>query len=614
MIINIANKIGSNIMKKSILQKWILSSILISCVICAMMFLCVPNLTFQPSIGPKIFYYYNDSADMLAEAADCKEFISVLEPSEKVDSVYVLDYEPYDKSFARFADLKASKKEVDSFMEVFRAEAKAYYSAKNQEFLSSIGADKNSQDYEIVTSDYSPYVHISYEDKFAFQRYEDEFIDNVKTNSDISEIHVTTPIESIEQAASITSSVTRYDMQDVLKDIGADDQTYTGSGLKVGIMEAEGITTENAHSELSDLDIRTAGDSSTEAEHAEWVTRLLCGSNGVARGIHSAYVYHTALTSSFIPAMNWFLDNLCLVINASLVLKSIAGKYSWSSAFMDFQIRYNRVIFWICAGNEGANPNYYVTPPGTAYNAITVANSAKGEYIHNSSSYDTEKELKINKPTIAAPGTGLYLNGKRLIGDKYKDEYNLGTSFATPIVTGIVIKLLEEAPALQLFPEAMAAILIASATNANGQSDRWDNRAGAGIVNYRRAREILKISTCRAFYNNNDAQNSVVMTSEGFTAKKGDKIRAVAIWSANSKTSARGDAVQSNIHTDYNMILNFVGSSDVSMIQGGGSTNLEFFVLKISLLAESTFRLDVKQANKKIINDDDYGALAWYVE
>lgn len=62
------------------------------------------------------------------------------------------------------------------------------------------------------------------------------------------------------------------------------------------------------------------------------------------------------------------------------------------------------------------------------------------------------------------------------------------------------------------------------------------------------------------------------------------------------------------------MILNFVGSSDVSMIQRGGSTNMEFFVLKISLLVESTFRLDVKQANKKIINDDDYGALAWYIE
>ncbi|MCX4362288.1 MAG: S8 family serine peptidase [Clostridia bacterium] len=593
-------------MKKSILQKWILSSILIACVLCAMMFLCVPNLTFQPSIGPKIFYYYNDSADMLTEAADCKEFISVLEPSEKVDSVYVLDYEPYDKSFAQFADLKASKKEVDSFMEVFRAEAKAYYSAKNQEFLSSIGADKNSQDYEIVTSDYSPYVHISYEDKFAFQRYEDEFIDNVKTNSDISEIHVTTPIESIEQAASITSSVTRYDMQDVLKDIGADDQTYTGSGLKVGIMEAGGITTENKHPELSGLDIRTAGDSSTEDEHAERVTRLLCGANGVARGIHSAYVYHTALNSSFIPAMNWFLDNLCLVINASLGFPSNAGKYSWASAFMDFQVRYNRVIFCICAGNEGANTNHYVTPPGTAYNAITVANSTKDAYIRNKSSYEVEKELKMNKPTIAAPGTGV-------ITDK-NNNLRAGTSYAAPIVTGIVIKLLGEAPALQLFPEAMSAILIASATNANGQSDKWDNRAGAGIVNYRRAREILKNSTCRAFCNNNDAQNSVVMTSEGFTAKKGEKIRAVAIWSANSKTSAWGDAVQSNIHTDYNMILNFVGSSDVSMIQRGGSTNMEFFVLKISLLVESTFRLDVKQANKKIINDDDYGALAWYIE
>ncbi len=41
---------------------------------------------------------------------------------------------------------------------------------------------------------------------------------------------------------------------------------------------------------------------------------------------------------------------------------------------------------------------------------------------------------------------------------------------------------------------------------------------------------------------------------------------------------------------------------------------MEFFVYKISLLSQSNFRLDLKQKDRKIVNDDDYGAIAWYVE
>ncbi len=98
---------------------------------------------------------------------------------------------------------------------------------------------------------------------------------------------------------------------------------------------------------------------------------------GVARGIGTVYVYHTGYASSFIPAMNWFIDNYCLVVNASMGWDTDAGKYTWVSAFMDFQVRYNRVIFVKSAGNGGDNSNHYVTPPGTGYNAITVANSTK---------------------------------------------------------------------------------------------------------------------------------------------------------------------------------------------------------------------------------------------
>lgn len=604
-------------MKKRVFQKWLVSSMLIVCIICATLCLLAPNLTSQPSVGPEIRYYYNDSADALVATADSSEFVREIEPSETVDSVYVLDYEPYDMDWSKYADLNGTKAEADEVRKDFVARAKAYYSSRNQEFLSSMGIDKDSQDYEVVVSNYSPYVQISYEDKSSFQKYEKSFIDRAKSNSDIREIHVTVPIELEPQAAATTSVRLNYDMKDVLSDIGADDQKYTGSGLVVGIIEGGGIATENSHLELSDLNIYTNGDSPNPDIHARDVTRLLCGSNGVARGINTVYIYYAPKTFSYISAMNWFIENYCFVVNASLCVGKIvdnkfddtyyAGQYIWASAFFDFQVRYNRVIFVNSAGNNGDKSKHYVTPPGTGYNAITVANSTKNAYIYNgleSSSYGVEPNLKMNKPTLAAPGTGLVIGGEKI---------GFGTSYSAPIVTGVILKLLEEKPFLQLFPEAVSAILMVSATNAYGQNDKWDERAGAGIVNYARAREVLN-NYCGIFLNTNDSPYSIVASSELFTAKSGNKIRMAAIWSANSKTNALDSKVETNIHTNYDLLFNFVGDNDVLMRQCAQKTNMEFSVYKISLLSQSNFRIDIKQIGNKIINDTDYGAVAIYIE
>lgn len=591
-------------MKKTLIQKCIVSSLLIVCIICATLLLIAPNVNTQYSEGPDIHYYYNNSQGLVTEAASSSEFVEAVEPNQNVDSVYVLDYAPYDKPLIDYFDYSLTKDDVDKIREDMRAEAKAYYSKKNQEFLSSLGVDKQSSDYDVVVSDYSPYVQISYDDVSAFSNYEDEFISDMKSNSAIKEIHVTVPME-LEENATVTNSVVDYNMEDILKDIGADDQTYTGMGQNIGIMEAGGIADETSHQELENLDIYTAGDSSTKDLHAEYVTRILCGANGVARGVSFAYIYHTDYESSFIPAMNWFIENNCYVVNLSLVFKSHAGNYMWNCAFFDYNVRYNRCIIINSAGNEGAKSNHMVTPPATGYNIITVANSTKDGNIHESSSYGFNNELKINKPTLAAPGTGIVLGAQNL---------GSGTSYSAPVVSGVIIKLLEENPMLQLFPEVISAILIASATNANGQNDKWDERAGAGIVNYQRARTVAK-NSCRVFMNNNKTAKDglVVCEEDNITVNRNDKIRAVAIWSANSQTKNWGDSVQTNIHTNYDTYLKFSAMSSGGKIKyGQQTTNMEFFVYKV--LLSSPINFVVHQKGNRISSDDDYGAMAWYIE
>lgn len=592
-------------MKKTFIQKCIVSSLLIVCIICATLLLIAPNVTPQYSEGPDIHYYYNNSQGLVTEAASSSEFVEAVEPNQNVDSVYVLDYAPYDKPLIDYFDYSLTKDDVDKIREDMRAEAKAYYSKKNQEFLSSLGVDKQSSDYDVVVSDYSPYVQISYDDISAFSNYEDDFISDMKSNSAIKEIHVTVPME-LEENATVTNSVVDYNMEDILKDIGAYDQTYTGIGQNIGIMEARGIADETSHKELEDLNIYTAGESSTKDYHAEYVTRILCGSNGVARGVSSAYIYHASCTDSYIAAMNWFIGNHCGVINASMGEKYNEGEYTWRSAFIDFNIRYNRIIYVNAAGNIHAESiNNYIAPPSTGYNVISVANSTKDASIFYSSLHGFNNNLKINKPTLAAPGTGIVLGTENL---------GKGTSYAAPVVSGVIMKLLEEFPMLQLFPESISAILIASATNANGQKDKWDERAGAGIVNYQRARTVAK-NSCRVFMNNNKTAKDglVVCEEDNITVNRNDKIRAVAIWSANSQTRNAGDSVQANIHTNYDTYLKFSALTSGGKIKyGQQTTNMEFFVYKV--LLSSPIDFVVHQKGSRISNDDDYGAMAWYIE
>ena len=113
-------------MKKRVLQKWLVSTLLIVCIICATLCLLMPQLTSQSSIGPEIRYYYNDSTDALVATADSSEFVREIEPSETVDSVYVLDYEPYDMDWSKYADLNGTKAEVDKVRQDFVARSKAY--------------------------------------------------------------------------------------------------------------------------------------------------------------------------------------------------------------------------------------------------------------------------------------------------------------------------------------------------------------------------------------------------------------------------------------------------------------------------------------------------------
>ena len=158
-----------------------------------------------------------------------------------------------------------------------------------------------------------------------------------------------------------------------------------------------------------------------------------------------------------------------------------SGTYNSQSALVDYVIQSRKITFINSAGNEGDINK--IGHPSTGLNVICVGSNSSNKAIAYSSSAGLSSEYNfLYKPTLVAPGDKLY---------DIPNVYSTisGTSFSTPMVTGIVALLMDEYPELKNQPEKVLSILTDSCTSVSGQCSFDDHDAGYGMVNYQNARE-----------------------------------------------------------------------------------------------------------------------------
>ena len=443
----------------------------------------------------------------------------------------------------------------------------------------------------VIISEHSPFIQLHFNN---IECISDDYFTNINSIDNVDTITVCNSIENVvtaDKTSSLADS-SYYYMSDIKNDIGFSDNQYTGSGLNVAVLEAAGVAFSYSHPELSNLNIHT--NSSIVSDHAISVVRTLCGSIGIAPGVDDVYIYYTPTTSDYISALNDAINNDCNVINFSQGVNSYSGQYTWIDALLDYYVRHNWVTIVCSAGNVGNTSSYNCTPPGMGYNVITVASTDSNKKIAFNSSYGGSSNLNINKPTISAPGVKVETA-----------NWDSGTSISAPIVSGIVLRLIDEFPALMIRPEAIIPILVVSATSVSGQSYlSWDIHAGAGLVNYNLAREAT--NNFIGFSNYNGEAGSVCK-STSFGINKGTRIKVAAFWLSNSIYDANNNLnVEYNIHTDYDLKLydglNYVAYSS-------GYSNLEF----LSYYNYNNLSLEIQlfQYGNKKTDITDWGAIAW---
>lgn len=555
------------------------------------------SITSEELTLPKIRYYYlNTSSNDVVMTNNSQEFENNVGYDNQIEVVFELKYQTDDCECKSQLSLSSSDEEVDAIKISHRNTMKEKHSAENNAFLSENGLETNSDDYTVTMSQYAPYIQLVFNDYTNYQNYSSQIVE-MSNCENILGVNISLPISMTSDATRVDSvNASNYQMATAINDINASNQTYDGTGINVGIIEAGGVAYTYSHSELSALTIHTVGTSSSP--HAINVTRILCGTNGVAPGIDAAYIYYAPYTSSMISAIDWMLENDVDVINASMSTDNLNGQYHWTSALLDYYVRYNYITYVNSAGNDGDSTtdtdtcNY-----GMGYNVIAVGANDSANNISMYSSFGVDNGIYSRKPTVVAPGTQIVIGGTN-IGN--------GTSYAAPMVAGVVAKLMDEYAFLTLYPEVVMASLIASATPVNGQTTDWDTHAGAGRVNYEKAREAVN-NYVTFSYTSDDIG---IRTTETISVLRNKKIKVAAVWLINSTTQSSSDHVLVNNQTDYDLLI--ADESGEFIVGSSGLANIEN--KKYNNTAYDTLIVQIKQFSARKTDDREWGAFTWVYE
>lgn len=146
----------------------------------------------------------------------------------------------------------------------------------------------------------------------------------------------------------------------------------------------------------------------------------------------------------------------------------------------------------VSAGNN--NPPFgsgtgNVGSPALAYNVIAVGSINDRGFPWTISNFSSWRDPNSQhgdreKPEVAAPGTNIQTTSGNALG------FNSGTSFSAPMVTGTTALMMRTNGALGVWPEAVKAIVMATATNNIEGATIWSEFDGAGGINADRANRV----------------------------------------------------------------------------------------------------------------------------
>lgn len=343
---------------------------------------------------------------------------------------------------------------------------------------------------------------------------------------------------------------------------------YTGQGVRIGLMEGGVVNLNITHRALQGK-VVAANVSEATDHHAALVAGVMVGNHpdfpqyrGVAYGSNllvSAKAYNS--WQSIANAFNWLVDREAFVINVSLATTGTLAMQPEDRA-LDYLVRLRDPTVVVAAGNYvGDAWGWNTRSPAKGYNIITVGSFDDRDDVRWSN------DITITHSAYVDP----YIDGQNTSGDREKPEVVAvgasvttvdinqgddgfwpfyGTSVAAPQVSALSALLIQRYWYIRTNPEAVKAIIMASAIHNIEGSSRLSEEDGAGAINVAAALSIFNrggwgYKIIHNITDVNDPSNPFEghgtyydFTGADFVvgsthAYAGERVRAVICWDSN---------------------------------------------------------------------------------
>lgn len=419
------------------------------------------------------------------------------------------------------------------------------------------------------------------------------------------------------------------------------ERGFTGSGVQVAVVETGAIYFDHAN-----LANGTYCNPDTIALYPEQ-NKHATGVAGVIASTHPTYkgVAHggppllngnlkDGSDAELMRCTEWAINQGAKVLNFSFGDPTTSPYFGPSDRYVDYIIRNRAVTIVKAAGNIDTDttvgtcfsPNNYVTSPGKGYNVLTVGNYNDRGTISNladpgvnnadimsaTSCYGNPYSMfsEREKPEIVAPGVNITTT--YCTDSSTCTGTTSGTSFAAPHVTGCAALLMQRNQALTSWPEAIRAILMASAvTNIEGPTVfsadlTADEKDGVGGIECDSADDIVSGAA--------GGEQHVPVTSTNFprdftfNATAGRTVRAVIAWDSTPSAPGTGTAPTSDpLLADLELA---VYAPNGTVVATSYSRDNSFEIVEFT--APSTGTYTARVFAKSFQGASEYLAFAWW--
>ena len=361
-------------------------------------------------------------------------------------------------------------------------------------------------------------------------------------------------------------------------------QGFDGGPVEVAVIEAPNANgNSRVDNDLNCLAVFSIMSNNTgESRHATGVAGIiastLSGRIGVAPGanILSANMDDTDL-SDIDEALEWSLDEGGDVFNMSFGTNQ-SPYLQIDDLEVDFFVRhYGRTVVK-SAGNisNTCSVTLNVTSPGKAYNLITVGNFADqgncdrtDDTISATSCYGDpfSPHGDRQKPEVAAPGTSITtINTGGGGGGACTTQTGGGTSFAAPHVSGTAALLIHRNNSLKFKPEAVKAIIMASAFNNVQGVRRLSEKDGVGGIDAFRADAIVENGNFKWLSLDEDDFNSAGIRDLATFTLAGNITRLKIVLSWNSVVNGVLSKIPDGLANDFDLAVYRDGTAPGNLV------------------------------------------------